>query len=66
MSKIMYMDEEYAGRVETVATQSVNGLMSSTDKIKLDGLPHIYISTSDPTSADGNDGDIWIKYAALA
>lgn len=24
--------------------------------------PHIYISTSDPTSTDGNDGDIWFIY----
>lgn len=24
----------------------------------------IHISTADPTSADGKDGDIWIKYNA--
>lgn len=26
-------------------------------------VPTIFISTSDPTSADGADGDIWIKYS---
>jgi hypothetical protein len=24
----------------------------------------VHISTSDPTSSDGNNGDIWIKYTA--
>ena len=45
------------------ATSSANGLMSSSDKSKLDGLPNIHVSTSDPTSSDGEDGDVWIKYS---
>lgn len=27
-------------------------------------IPTIHVSTSDPTSSDGNDGDIWFKYTA--
>ena len=28
------------------------------------GIPNITISTSEPTSSDGNDGDIWLVYEA--
>ena len=44
-----------------VATTSKNGLMSSTDKAKLDKTRPITISTSAPSG--GNDGDIWIQYS---
>ena len=44
-----------------VATTSKNGLMSSTDKDKLDKTRPITISTSAPSG--GNDGDIWIQYS---
>jgi hypothetical protein len=45
-----------------VATTSANGLMSSSDKSKLNGLPSkITISTADPSG--GSNGDIWFKYA---
>ena len=45
------------------ATTSAAGLMSAADKTKLDGL-NITISSSDPTSSDGQDGDIWLVYDA--
>ena len=48
----------------TVATTSDNGLMSSADKTKLDNLPSITASTTEPTASDGKDGDIWIVYEA--
>ena len=44
-----------------VATTSANGLMSSSDKSKLNGLPSkITISTADPSG--GSNGDLWFKY----
>ena len=46
----------------TVATTSDNGLMSSADKTKLDNLPSITASATEPTTSDGKDGDIWIVY----
>lgn len=45
-----------------IATTSGNGLMSSTDKTKLDNLPSITASTEEPTESDGKNGDIWIVY----
>ena len=41
----------------SVATTSTNGLMSSTDKTKLDGLPKITVNSSSPSSP--SSGDIW-------
>lgn len=29
---------------------------------KLEHKPDIYTSTSEPTSSDGNDGDLWLVY----
>jgi hypothetical protein len=60
-----------------LSTTSSNGLMSSSDKSKLDAIGTemtvkissttiisntITISTSDPSG--GSNGDIWIKYTA--
>ncbi len=43
-----------------VATTTTNGLMSSTDKTKLNGLPNkINISTSVPSPQTGSHGDLW-------
>ena len=46
-------------------TQKISSLESSLtasiSAITLSSLG-IHISTSAPTSADGNDGDIWLKY----
>jgi hypothetical protein len=47
----------------SMATTSKAGLMSAADKIKLDSL-NITISSSDPTSSDGQNGDIWLVYDA--
>lgn len=46
------------------ATQSTAGLMSASDKIKLDNIRNITISSSEPTSQDGQNGDIWLVYDA--
>ena len=41
--------------------------LNSSSKVDTTYLPfNIHISTSDPTSADGNNGDVWIKYTASA
>lgn len=41
----------------------IYGIKYSSANMSLESLG-IHISTVDPTSADGNDGDIWIKYEA--
>lgn len=48
----------------STATQSDAGLMSAADKTKLDNTKNITVSSSDPTSSDGEDGDIWFVYDA--
>lgn len=45
-----------------VATSTHSGLMSATDKTRFDSMPMVYTSTADPTSSDGEDGDVWITY----
>lgn len=57
-SDAVFTDTTYSS-----ATQSTAGLMSATDKTKLDNL-NITISSSNPTSQDGSDGDIWLVYDA--
>lgn len=47
----------------SVATSSANGLMSSSDKAKLDGItsvPNVLTGTTEPASSLGNNGDIYI------
>lgn len=46
------------------ATQSEAGLMSAADKIKLDNTRNITVSSSNPTSSDGENGDIWFVYTS--
>ena len=43
----------------SAATTSANGLMSSTDKAKLDGLNNIVVSETQPSSM--NNGDVWLQ-----
>jgi hypothetical protein len=59
------------GIAHGVATHSVNGFMSSSDKTKLDTFDtnellwlgsNKTISTLEPTANDGTDGDIWFTY----
>lgn len=50
--------------LETLTTTSKT-LVGAINEIKASlTVEHerIHISTVDPTAADGNDGDIWIKY----
>lgn len=51
-----------AWREESMVTTTTPGLMYPADKIKLNNLPNVHISSSDPTSSDGINGDIWFKY----
>lgn len=48
---------------DTVATQSANGLMSATDKTKLDGVATNANNYSLPLSANGTRGGIQIGYS---
>jgi hypothetical protein len=50
--------KEFGTKAE--ATASTSGLMSSSDKIKLDGMPSITVSQDEPTG--GKAGDVWFKY----
>ena len=44
----------------TVNTFTANASSNVTANIT---MPEIFVSTSDPTSADGNNGDVWFKYS---
>lgn len=44
--------------VHAVATPSLNGLMSSADKVKLDAMPLIILSSTQPVGVP--DGTIWV------
>ena len=64
MSKIMYKGTEYIG--EDI---NVSGVKGNSETIYRRGNVNltlanvgIHISTSAPTSSDGNDGDIWLVY----
>ena len=46
----------------SVATTSKDGLMSSTDKAKVDNLRRIYKGTSDSAPSGWVDGDIYVQY----
>lgn len=50
------------GTIVPVATPSLDGVMSRTDKQKLDALPNIHFSTEEPKASDGEDGDMWLVY----
>lgn len=53
------------GTLSLVTTgRTINGYALSSDITLRPADIGIHISTSDPTSADGEDGDIWIKYTA--
>lgn len=43
----------------SAATTSANGLMSSTDKTKLDGMNNIIVSETQPSNL--NNGDVWFQ-----
>jgi hypothetical protein len=53
-----WAEKEFGTKAE--ATASTSGLMSSSDKIKLDGMPSITVSQDEPTG--GKAGDVWFKY----
>ena len=46
----------------SAATTSANGLMSSTDKTKLDGLNNVIVSETQPSGL--NNGDVWLQVLA--
>lgn len=48
----------------SAATTSSNGLMSSTDKAKLDGLKNVIVSETQP--ANMSNGDVWIQIIPAA
>ena len=52
--------EAVSGALTPVTDVQTGGISVVSDGVA--SLPKIYISTSDPTSSDGIDGDIWLKY----
>ena len=62
MSKIMYMDEEYSGISPIMQSDWNETNPESIAYIR--NKPNITISTAEPTSADGNNGDIWFVYSS--
>ena len=61
MSKMMYMDQEYSGL--PAAMQSDWNETDTESPAYIQNKPNITISTATPTSADGNNGDIWFVYS---
>ena len=53
-------------KLETTSTGvSVTGTISATSvATSANGIRNITTSTADPTSSDGANGDIWLKYTA--
>ena len=53
-------------KLETTSTGvSVTGTISATSvATSANGIRNITTSTADPTSSDGADGDVWLKYTA--
>ena len=47
-----------ANTTYTVATTAKDGLMSKTDKAKLDGVKQVYVSATQPTNLA--EGDLWL------
>jgi hypothetical protein len=60
--KVMYMDEEYLGVTPLVQADWNETDPNSESYIR--NHPTITISTSEPTSADGKNGDIWLVYSS--
>ena len=60
----LYYDN--AKKLETTSTGiSVTGTVTATSvATSANGIRNITTSTSDPTSSDGADGDVWFKYTA--
>lgn len=52
-----FTDTTYAN-----ATQSADGLMSSEDKVKLDTMPQLIVSSEAPTSAPVNS--VWLQFSS--
>lgn len=63
-SLLNFLGETLGANPSTLKTSSktlVGAINEDHDRI--DGFRGIYVSTSAPTSGDGNNGDIWIMYA---
>lgn len=58
---VAYDGVYYADQPSAAIPWKIYGIKYSTANMSLESLG-IHISTAEPTSADGDDGDIWIKY----
>ena len=74
IEKVASLASEIAGKQDPATTlagygitdaytkSEVYGKTETYDKTEVDALPTIHASTTDPTAADGKNGDIWVKY----
>lgn len=58
--EIMGSENDEAVVISSVATPTADN--HAANKSYVDSKPTIYVSTAEPTSADGKDGDIWVVY----
>lgn len=64
MHKVMYKDQTYLPQIGGVTDVLVNGTSVVTNGAANVVVPVIHLSTTVPTSSDGNNGDIWLVYTA--
>lgn len=57
---LTYTEAQIQAKLDKVA--SIDTLEDDVEELSetVNAIPHIYSSTSEPTSSDGNNGDIWI------
>lgn len=62
-ANLAYNGDYAVGYDHNLIPYKIYGIKSATANMTLEQLG-IHASTREPTSADGDDGDIWIKYSA--
>lgn len=62
MHKVMFKNQAYLPQIGGVTDVLVNGTSVVSNGAANVVVPVIHLSTTVPTSADGNNGDIWLVY----
>ena len=57
-NEVTPLDAEHLNNIEDGIEEAMDTIEEGLDRAQ----ERIHISTAEPTSADGEDGDIWIKY----
>ena len=57
-NEVTPIDADHLNNIEDGIKEAMETIEAGLDRAQ----ERIHISTAEPTSADGQDGDIWIKY----